>query len=70
MVQIHKRSSWLTYKCERNRYINMTKFKKSHSLHQLVKHNSTDTKKLPKLVNALTGNKDQNHLPEAKSDKD
>ena len=39
------------------------------SLHHLVKQKSTDTKKLFKLVTVLTGNKDQNPLPEAKSDK-
>ena len=61
---------WLPYKCERNRYIKMLKFKKTHSVHQLVKQNSTDSKKLFKLVNELKGNKDQNPLIEAKSDKD
>ena len=49
---------------------NMFKFKKTHSLHQLVKQNPSETKKLFKLVNELTGNKDQNPLPEAKSKKD
>ena len=48
----------------------MLKFKKTHSLHQLVKQNCTDTKNIFKLVNELTGNKEQNPLPEAKSDKD
>ena len=48
----------------------MLKFKKAYSLHQLVKQNSSDTKKLFKLINELAGNKDQNLLPEAKSDKD
>ena len=48
----------------------MIKFTKTHSLHQLVIQNSTDTEKLFKLVNELTGNKDQIPLPEAKSDKD
>ena len=48
----------------------MLKFKNIRSLHQLVLQNSTDTKKLFKLVNEITGNKDQNPLSEAKSDKD
>ena len=48
----------------------MLKFKKTHSLHQLVKQNSTDTKKLFKQINELAGNKDENPLPEAKSYKD
>ena len=48
----------------------MLKFKKTHSLHQLAKQNSTDTKKLLKLVNELTGNKDQNPHPQANSNKD
>ena len=48
----------------------MLKFKKTHGLHQLVKQNSTDTKKLFKLVNELTGNKNQNPLPQAKSNKE
>ena len=48
----------------------MLKFKKTHSLHQLVKQNSIDTKRLFKLVNELTGIKDQNPLPEARYDKD
>ena len=43
----------LTYKHEKNRYINMFKFKKTHSVHQLVKQNSTYTKKVFKLVNEL-----------------
>ena len=30
-------SHWHTYKHERNRYINMLKFRKTHNLHQLVK---------------------------------
>ena len=48
----------------------MLKLKKTHSLHQLVKQNSTDSKKLFKLSNELTGNKDHNPLPVAKLDKD
>ena len=36
-------SHWHAYKHERNRYINILKFKKTHSLHQLVKQNSTDS---------------------------
>ena len=48
----------------------MLKFKKTPSLHQLAKQNSTDTKMLFKLVNELTGNKDQNPLLEAKCDKE
>ena len=40
------------------------------SLHQLIKQISTDPKMLFKLINELTGNKDHNSLPEAKSDKD
>ena len=44
-------SHWHPHTCERNRYINMLKFKKSHSLHQLVKQNSTDSKTLFKLIN-------------------
>ena len=36
----------------------------------MVKPNSTDTKKLFKLINELAGNKEQNPLPEAKSNKD
>ena len=39
-------------------------------LQQLVKQNSPGTKKLFKLVDELTGSKDQNHVQEAKSDKD
>ena len=56
-------------KHERNRYINMLKLKKTHSLHQSVKQNSTDSKKLFKLINELTGNKDHNPLPAAKLNK-
>ena len=63
-------SYWHACKCERNRYINMFKFKKTHGQHQLVKQNSTDTKMLFKLINELAGNKEQNSLPGAKSDKD
>ena len=42
--------------------------KKTCSLYQLVKQNSTDTKELFQLVNELPGNKDQKPVPEAKSD--
>ena len=63
-------SHWHLYKCKRNRYINILKLKKTHNLHKLAKQNSTDTKKLFKLINKLAGNKDQIPLPEAKSDKD
>ena len=45
---------WLAYKHKRNRYINILKVKKTHSLHQLVNQNSTDTEKLFKQVNELT----------------
>ena len=48
----------------------MLKFKRTHSLHQLVKQNSIDTKRLFKLVNKLTRTKDQNPLLEVTSDKD
>ena len=63
-------SHWHAYKCKGNRYINILKFKKTHSLHQLIKQNSGDSKKLCKLINELTGNKDHNLLQAAKSDKD
>ena len=46
----------------------MLKFKKTHSLYQLVKQNSTYSKKILKLINELAGNKDQNSLPASKSD--
>ena len=49
----HKHSHWYAYKCKRNRYINMLKFKKTHSLHQLTKQNSSDTKMLFKLISEL-----------------
>ena len=61
---------WHAYKYKRNRYINMLNFKKIHSLHQLVKQNSTDSKNLFKLINDIAGNKDQNPLPASKPDKD
>ena len=48
----------------------MLKLKKTHSIYQLVKQSSTDSKKLFKLINELTGNKDHNPLPTAKLDKD
>ena len=48
----------------------MLKLKKTHSLHKVVKQNSTDSKKLFNLINELTGNKDHNPLPTAKLDKD
>ena len=62
-------SHWHVYKHERNRHINMLKFKKTHSLHKLVKQNSR-LENLFKLINELTDTKDHNSLPAAKSDKD
>ena len=50
-------SQWHPYKHDRNRYINMLKLKKTYSLHQQVKQNSTDSKTLFKLTNKLAGKK-------------
>ena len=54
---------WVTYKRERNRYNTIPKFKKSHSLFTLITENSKDSKKLYKLINQLTGQKEENPLP-------
>ena len=48
----------------------MHKFKKTHSLNQLVKQNSNDSKILFKLINKIAGKRDQNPLPAPKSNKD
>ena len=62
-------SHWHPHKCKRNRYINILKFKKTSSLHQLVKQNSIASKNYSNYINELTGKKDQNPLPAAMSDK-
>ena len=59
---------WHSYKRKRNRYTTMLKFKKRHSLFTLIEENSKYTKKLYKLVNHLTGQKEENPLPEENDD--
>ena len=46
----------------------MLKFKKRHSLFTLIEENSKDTKKLYKLVNHLTCQKEENPLLEEDDD--
>ena len=46
----------------------MFKFKKRHSLFTLIDENSKDAKKLYKLVNQLTGQKQENPLPKEDDD--
>ena len=55
---------WLSYKREQNRYNTMLRFKKQHSLFTLIKENSDEARKLYKLISQLTGQKEDNLLPE------
>ena len=46
----------------------MLRFKKQHSLFTLIKENSNDAKKFYKLISQLTGQKEDNPLPEENDD--
>ena len=46
----------------------MLRFKKRHSLFRLIEENSKYAKKLYKLVSQLTGQKEENPLPEDDND--
>ena len=67
-LKYKRQGLWLTYKRERNRYSAVLTFQKRHSLFTLIEENSKDAKKLYKLVSQLTGQKQENILPEEDDD--
>ena len=69
-IKYRQQHQWTAFKRERNRYNQMIKFCKRHSIFTKIKDNHNNPRHLYKIISSLIGQDNTNPLPDAQSDQE
>ena len=67
-IKYRENQHWKAYIREQNRFFTILRYKKLDLIHNLINVNTTDSKKLYRIVKEVTGHNKQNLLLESTSD--